>query len=111
MAKKPTSALAGGERRERLAGGLERHVFERHAEVLGERGGEFGRDAARFAVRPLLRQHRIAEIDARAQFAGRRQILEHGGQRRLRHGGRRDGERSGGKGDGGQRGRGEKPVA
>jgi len=87
---------AGGERFEHLAGDRERHVVERHAQPLGQRGSQFGRDAARLAVRALLRQHAVAEIDRRAQLAGRRQVLQHRGRRRgLREGGPCGGEHHG----------------
>ena len=68
-----------------FAGRLEFDQLDRHAEPLAELARKIDADAAELAARGFLRQHRIAEIDAGAQLAGGRQLLEHlGGHRRLR---------------------------
>ncbi len=67
--------LAGLERLERLAGGVERKQLDADAEALRELAGEVGRDAGR-RLRRALRQHRIAEIDGGAKLAGGGEILE-----------------------------------
>src|SRR5262249_23924658 len=65
--------------------------LERHAEALGKLARQIRRDAARLAVRPLLREHAVAVVDRGAQLAGRRELL----QRLGRHlcGGRLRGKR------------------
>lgn len=57
---------------DRVAGRLEDHQFEWNAQALRERRGQVDRYAARFARRRVdMGKDRIAEVDRRAQNAGR----------------------------------------
>ena len=61
---------------EHLAGGLEGDELDRHAEPPPEFAREVDRDALGLASGfVLLRQHRIAEVDRRAQLAAGREVI------------------------------------
>ena len=83
MAMKPISQAFCLAPVEHFAGRGVDDVIDRHAEPLGERRREFGCDTVGLAIRPLLRQHAVAEIDRGAEFAGRRQVLENLERRRI----------------------------
>ena len=92
------SSLPALQRIERLAGAVEDHELDRHAEPLAEFAGQFDGDAERLAVRALLRQHAVALVDRGAKLAGGGEFFNDLGRNSAHGDAFPDGDRSDGEG-------------